>query len=245
MLFWSLLGDPGNFASLKKKTEFSNNLNTIWKLFFPINSKVFDRSFEELRRNIGKSFEELRRNLRTFWTLLSNLRTKFKRTYEGKLRRTWQKLRRNLRSSWPSSSKYWNDNASYFIELTFSTLYSFFLSCLCFLWPAPFLSKIINMGASPPPPPCLSMQPWWWVMMQPASVSRQKVSVLTSHSLIAWITIWTYHLDSNLRRRVFVHLLAASWLPDACCFIFLAIVCIFSLSHITKFLSWLYNCWLD
>jgi hypothetical protein len=114
-----------------------------------------------------------------------------------------------------------NNNASYFIELTFSTLYSFFLSCLCFLWPASFLSKIINMGAWLPA--TLSMQPWWWVMMQPASVSRQKVSVLTSHSLIAWITIWTYHLDSHLRRRGFVHLLPGC-LPDACCFIFLAIV---------------------
>jgi hypothetical protein len=36
----------------------------------------------------------------------------------------------------------------------------------------------------------LLMQPWsWWVMMQPASINWQKVSVLTSHSLIAWITI--------------------------------------------------------
>jgi hypothetical protein len=70
----------------------------------------------------------------------------------------------------------------------------------------------------------LSMQPWsWWVMMQSAFVSRQKVSVLTSHSLIAWITIWTYHLDFPLRHRGFVHLLPGC-LPDACCFIFLAIV---------------------
>jgi hypothetical protein len=89
----------------------------------------------------------------------------------------------------------------------------------------------------------LSMQPWsWWVMMQPASVSRQKVSVLTSHSLIAWITTWTYHLDSHLRHRGFVHLLPGC-LPDACCFIFLAIV-----STCFPFLTLLnschdYNCW--
>jgi hypothetical protein len=31
----------------KKKPKFSNNLNKIRKLFFSINSKVFDRSFEE------------------------------------------------------------------------------------------------------------------------------------------------------------------------------------------------------
>jgi hypothetical protein len=87
----------------------------------------------------------------------------------------------------------------------------------------------------------LSMQPWsWWVMMQPASISRQKVSVLTSHSLIAWITIWTYHLDSHLRRCGFVHLLA-SWLPAWCMLLHFPCHCqhLFSLSHITKFLSWL------
>jgi hypothetical protein len=133
-----------------------------------------------------------------------------------------------------------NDHASYFIELTFSTLYSLFLSCVCFLWLASFLSKIINMGAWLPAA-FLSMQPWsWWVMMQPASVSRQKVSVLTSHSLIAWITIWTYHLDSHLRRHGFVHLLA-SWLPARCMLLHFPCHCqhLFSLSHITKFLSWL------
>jgi hypothetical protein len=46
--------------------------------------KNFEGILEKLRRNIGKSFEELRRNLRTFWTLQSNLRTKFKRTYKGR-----------------------------------------------------------------------------------------------------------------------------------------------------------------
>jgi hypothetical protein len=138
-----------------------------------------------------------------------------------------------------------NNHASYFIELTFSALYSLFLSCVCFLWPASFLSKIRNMGAWLPAA-FLSMQPWsWWVMMQPASVSRQKVSVWTSHSLIAWI-IWTYHLDSHLRRRGAFCSLACfrpGCLPDACCFIFLHFPChclhLFSLSHITKFLSWL------
>jgi hypothetical protein len=77
-------------------------------------------------------------------------------------------------------------------------------------------------------------------MMQPASVSRQKVSVLTSHSLIAWITIWTYHLDSHLRRHGFVHLLA-SWLPARCMLLHFPCHCqhLFSLSHITKILSWL------
>jgi hypothetical protein len=40
-----------------------------------------------------------------------------------------------------------NNHASYFIELIFSALYSLFLSCVCFLWSASFLSKMINMGA--------------------------------------------------------------------------------------------------
>jgi hypothetical protein len=58
---------------------------------------------------LEKSFKELRRNLQTFWTLLSNLRTKFKRTYEGsfeELGKSFKELGKSLAKASKESSKF-------------------------------------------------------------------------------------------------------------------------------------------
>jgi hypothetical protein len=71
-------GNPGNFASLKKITDFSDNLNKISN-FFLKKTKIFEGSFEELRWMLRSFSKEASKN------------------FEGSFEETSKKLRRKLR----------------------------------------------------------------------------------------------------------------------------------------------------
>jgi hypothetical protein len=78
--FWNL-GNPGNFASLKKITDFSDNLNKISN-FFLKKTKIFEGSFEELRRKLQSFSKEASKNFEG----------SFKETSKEAAKKTWREV---------------------------------------------------------------------------------------------------------------------------------------------------------
>ena len=130
-----------------------------------------------------------------------------------------------------------NDNASYFIELTFPS-HSLPLVFKLSLLPSAGCTLVQNHkhGRAAALLMHAAMMRRDDACIQPTSGSRHRVSVLTSHSFIAGITICTYLLDSHSRRRGFVHLYAFLPPDAACCVIFMPSA-LAPPTHITKFLS--------
>jgi hypothetical protein len=75
-------GNPGNFASLKKITDFSDNLNKISN-FFLKKTKIFEGSFEELRRKLRSFSKEASKNFEG----------SFEETSKEASKKTWRELR--------------------------------------------------------------------------------------------------------------------------------------------------------